>query len=206
MECSSDKLMCSTGASGPLCGSCLTGYALSAVNSVCVACGEATLHAYITIGVFFGLITTATALYWGWVWLPLWLRGSWIAGTLQQLDGGKYKITWSTLQIVGSVSVSLSIEWPPIFQDFLRLLSVLSFDFLSADCIGDSPTFYRTVIVWSITPVAAVGLLGLSFCAQSAQYLGKTSSEVARMKIHSSHLTYFIVLTYLVLPPVLLKQ
>lgn len=210
MACQDARLTCSEGAFGPLCGSCFPGFTYSAVELVCTACGNAGVQEYITLGVLSGLGLSIAALYRWWIWFPLWARESWIAGTLQQLDGGKCKIAWSTLQIIGSVSVSLNVEWPPVFQDFLNSLSVLSFSFLSPDCAGGSPSFYRTVVVWSVAPVIASGLIGLSLAAHLAQAFATTSTEVDRTStvelLCRTHLTYLIALTYLVLPAVLLKQ
>lgn len=141
--------------------------------------------------------------------LPLWLTKSSVIGTLRELDRAKCKIAWSTYQIVGSVAVSLSVEWPPMFQDFLDMLSIFSLDFISPNCVADNPSFYRMVIVWTITPVIISGLLGLSLVAQSAQAFVKYSADDARKsaaELINVHLTYFLVLSFLVLPPVLLKQ
>jgi len=139
-----------------------------------------------------------------WTWLPVWARESWISGTLQHFDRAKFKIAWSTYQIIGSVSVTLNVEWPPVFQDFLQELSIFSFDFMSPDCIDDSQSFYRTVIIWTIAPIIVSFMIGLSFVVQStffADYNQKSTADLL-----CTHLTYVLVLSYLVLPAVLLKQ
>lgn len=112
-------------------------------------------------------------------------------------------------QIVGSVSWTLGVEWPPVFQEFLRTLSIFSLEALSPDCIGEGANFYRTVYFWSAVPVAISLLVILSFFLRSA-VTAAVESDFAftnRLRqLYASHLFYVLLLSYIVLPVSTLKQ
>jgi hypothetical protein len=115
--------------------------------------------------------------------------------------------SFSQLQIIGSVSINLGVEWPPLFQEFLQTLTVFSFDFLSPDCFTDGGSFYSTVIIWSVGPILLSVLIGLSYAVRGAMMsIWEPAPEARRQQLYSNHLKYFLVLSFVVLPASTLKQ
>ena len=108
--------------------------------------------------------------------------------------------------VIQSVQWSIAIPFPAVFQTFLRLLSLLSLDFLSPQCFTGTNSFYVTTLVWSLGPVAlAVANLAL-FAGRGAldALLGRGTATRARLT--RQHFGFFLILSVLVLPPVSLKQ
>jgi hypothetical protein len=123
--------MCSSGNLGTFCGVCEQGYYKGTGNAGCVACdGQVGL----TLGVFFGLGFAVVASA---AWLR-WRIQHAIAGTMPPLaphlyalfqrayhalyDTGRFKIVWSTYQIISMINDNLDMEWPGAFGSFERLL------------------------------------------------------------------------------------
>jgi hypothetical protein len=63
--CDTDKLQCTAGSTGPLCGSCKDGYTFNSAQSQCVACESASFTTpIIIVGVFGLIVLVITVLRW----------------------------------------------------------------------------------------------------------------------------------------------
>jgi len=117
------------------------------------------------------------------------------------------------MQIIQSVTWNLDVRFPEPFLTMVNALSIFSFDFLSLECVRNDSNHFTSVLLWSITPIV-VALFGLvvyvarDFAASKAS--GRPFSEWRGTEEHSRHVrehTYwFLLLTYVVLPPVSRKQ
>jgi hypothetical protein len=96
------------------------------------------------------------------------------------------------------VTWSLDVNFPAPFKQMLSLLSVVSFDFLSLECLFEESNHFTSVYLWSLTPIAlALVLVFVHFVR--ARRRGST--------VTTADLTYqLLLLGYLVLPSVSLKQ
>jgi len=91
----------------------------------------------------------------------------------------------------------------------LGLLSLFSLDFLALECLNEgADAYYNTVYLWCVLPIALsifIILVGIG-----RYYLEKSASIVIRRanrtQIVNDHFYLFLILTYLVLPPVSSKQ
>ena len=125
----------------------------------------------------------------------------------KRVDTGSLKVCWVTYQIMASTTFNLDLTYPPPFSTMLGLLNVFSFDFISVECFQDAgDRYFNTVYLYSIAPlvvafmVMAVG--GMRVCASVVK--GGSISDANHIK--SQHLWVFLFLTYIVLPPVAMKQ
>jgi hypothetical protein len=86
----------------------------------------------------------------------------------------------------------------------LSLMSVFSLDVLSLECFQNQSgnRFFVTVYLWCCIPILfafIIGLIGFFRVLISKDYLSRT-------KVVNQHIWAFLLLTYLVLPPVAMKQ
>lgn len=97
--CESDSLQCTLGATGPLCGSCESGYFYSSTALVCQPCNSAKLKNLIVpgIGLFIGIVVAA--LYSKTLFIPEGMRRTWIFFVFQRLDSGTLRVVWSNYQV-----------------------------------------------------------------------------------------------------------
>jgi hypothetical protein len=118
-----------------------------------------------------------------------------------------------TFQIVMSTSWNLDIKYPSPFNELLGALSVLSLDFLALECFQGNVAnrYFTTVYLWSSIPLVCSGLILLVMFIRLGELkyrvrelLLRNSSEAAY--ILNQHMWIFLLLTYLVLPPVAMKQ
>jgi len=88
------------------------------------------------------------------------------------------------------------VEFPSIYSGFVDVLSAVSLDFLSLDCI-EGTDYFSSVYAWCFVPIA---LAVLNFAVFAARV--STSSSSTRQGLESSHTYAFLILSYMVLPPV----
>jgi hypothetical protein len=118
---------------------------------------------------------------------------------LYRLDSGSIKIIFSTYQIIQSITVTLDVEFPPLFSSLLSFMSFISFDVSSLACSnwGD---VYSTVLIATAGPLV-VALLMLFVGALRIVFSYSTAER--RGHILAQHSWALLVLSYMVLPPVL---
>jgi hypothetical protein len=107
--------------------------------------------------------------------------------------------------------LSLSSQYPDPFGKVLAYMSFFSLDFLSIECFANADAeqrYYQTVILYSVAPLlgalAIVASCGLRLCLTAV--LNPRAGVKGANAIKSQHLWLFLLLTYVVLPPVAMKQ
>jgi hypothetical protein len=201
--CRASALLCMPGSTGPLCGSCEYGYVYSTTSQTCSLCATSAVKAITKVGAMLMLVGVAMSTYAGWLKFPEFVRRSWIVGVISQLDNGAIRVIWSNYQIINSVQWTLNIEFPSPFKELLGILSFFSFDFLSLSCMFRTDTYFKTVLMWSGIPIMLIIPVIFSYWVRT---LRTTLTINEKSNIKSDHFFYILVLTYLVLPPVSLKQ
>lgn len=102
--------------------------------------------------------------------------------------------------VIQSVTWNLDVQYPYPFDALLGVLSIFSFDFLSTACMFKSSNLLSEVYFWSSVPVILSGLILFSYVT----YAGRPGSDVEDLR--SRHVYYALLLSYLTLPSVSLKQ
>ena len=202
-ECDSDALQCADGAGGPLCGYCKNYYVYSAAEQTCVKCDASLPLVLAVFGIGLCGMVLGFFFYTGRLNLPTRAERWWLVGMFRQIDSGTFRVLWSSYQIIQSCSWNLDVEFPPLFSSLINLLSVFSFDFLALECLQKNSNHFTSVALWSVIP-AIMGLtIVLVYFARKYYY---KKEHLDDSLLYQQHAWYFLMLTYLVLPPVSRKQ
>jgi len=211
-ECNSDSLQCAKGSHGALCGSCKDGYIFSSTEQNCIRCGEAWINVipmliFLMLGIVFVYLVRTDRITFGNCASDSWL------GMLRRIDSGLMRVVWSNYQIVHSVTWSLDVEFPSPFKEMLSALSFFSFDFISLDCIVGNSDYFVTVYIWSVLPFLVALCIFVCYCINVAVVIYQSDDtesdedfnvRVNELKVKFAY--YVLLLTYIVLPTVSLKQ
>jgi hypothetical protein len=151
-DCDPNALLCSPGASGPLCGSCLEGFVYDSSGRVCQRCGVGVAHALGTVSalVFIAVICfasqSASKKVAAWFTLPPVMDKWFVVGVMRKIDSGMLRVMLSNYQIINSVSASLDVSLPYSFANMLSFLNVLSLDLKGLQCATQS--YFGFVFAW----------------------------------------------------------
>ena len=184
--------VCQTGSSGHLCGVCDPGYFLD--GSDCQECKVSRALFYGTLLlVVLGTIVAGTLSCKRFL-SPKYLQKTTVVGSavmfLRSIDVQRCKIAWVTVSIIGSISWTTKIIWPPPLSHVAGFYSSLSeFSFVPVSCIDATVTFYSTLIISTCVPL---GLVAISWTCTVVNP-GKVSRERA---IQFTLLVAFLVLPY----------
>ena len=206
--CDSAEVLCEKGSTGPLCGTCEYGYIFRTTSRTCELCqaAEGTTFAVLAVGAALALV--AVLVGYGWLRVPC-VRRNPVLLFLSHIDGGSLKVVWVTYQLVASTSFNLQIVYPFPFNDLLGILGFFSLDFLALECFQDAADrYFINVYLWSALPMFfSASLFVLMMLRLFAVGLwGGDGKELRAHKITSQHTWLFLFLTYVVLPPVAMKQ
>ena len=203
---------------GLLGGTCTEGYIYRGETKVCHVCEKVHTNAMIVCGVMATLCALVFALATGRINLPF-CRGcdSVVAQFLASIDIGALKVCWVTYQIVISCSWSLDIRYPFPFSHLLGLLSFFTLDFLAVECFqeGDVATrYFTTVYLWSAIPllvglcIVIIGALRVVMLGLLLKLQGLRDGfrRRAQQDVCNQHVWLLLLLSYLTLPPVAMKQ
>jgi serine/threonine protein kinase len=181
----------------------LDDYVYDSAEGKCKTCSDSWTFAAVVFALALVLVSLAAALYVGLLELPAWLTKSPIAGTIRQMDSGTFRISWSSYQIVQSVTWSLDIRLPEPFASVESLLSIVSFDFLSPDCFFNKSSEFNSVYLWSLVPlVLAVANWIVFYLRGVASAARGCDSDALRTRRLEQHVYYFLMGGYLLLPTV----
>jgi hypothetical protein len=113
-------------------------------------------------------------------------------------------------------------QFPSPFKDLLGVFNLFSFDFLSLECFQEAADrYYTNVILWSIVPLVFALLILVTYlwralvtccCLTKASVSAaavvqlQQQQDQATHRIYVQHVWMFLVLSYVVLPPVAQKQ
>ena len=199
--CNPDALMCTVGASGPLCGSCVGGFTYSSAERICVACNVSWVRAGLLLGALALVAGVALALRSGRLAPPAWVLRSWLMGVMRSVDSGMLRVVWSTYQIVQSVTWSLDIVFPKPFTTMMSGLAIFSFDFLALECAFKDSNQFTSVYLWSAAPVAVAALLAVVHAVRRARLPRQRRTVLDRQFAY-----LYLTLSFLVVPSVTRTQ
>jgi len=102
------------------------------------------------------------------------------------------------------------VQYPYPFDKMLSILSIFALDFLNLGCVArgsPSQRYYTTIYMWSFLPMLVCLFIAI-VCILRLYRLGKVSipSDMEKIDVINQHIWYFLLFTYLVLPPVANKQ
>jgi hypothetical protein len=112
----------------------------------------------------------------------------------------------NTLPLLSLLLLTSFVKFPAPFSNMLGFLSVVSFEFISWDCLGSEDPqarYFNTLLLWSLLP--------LSFCISNAilgyiriKCMQLDETEVAVVK--GQHAWFFFFLLHITLPMIVFKQ
>jgi len=203
--CSRDRLMCKTGNTGYLCGSCVQGYSYSTSSLACESCADGhlggTIVYYLSTSAF---AVFALMVYFDRLHIPKFAQTWWIVellapivGTIRFLNRASFKIMMSTYQIIQSVTINLNVDFPFPFSTFLWCLNnipLLTFDVLSFECYFEHSSYFYSVYIISLLPIVILAIIG--FVAVARHSIAPSVNANARDSFAA------LFLSSLMLPPV----
>jgi len=218
-SCNRDALLCSNGATGPLCGSCGAGYVYSSADRYCITCTQSVARLIFMVSGALMLLITFVIVKVKNIRFKRWER-TWLGNLMKHIDSGPGRVLWTNYQIIQSVSWSLDVSLPWPFSKMVGGMSFISFDFLTLKCFESN--YLLSVILWSIFPILVViinffvytvrisRLHGLSVWNSFKSSLNHKEISMSRKRqsidILRQHMSLFILWSYLVVPPVTRKQ
>ena len=205
---------CHKGYRGPLCASCSDGYYSN--GSQCISCSNYSRHfvnasiIYLCmIGIFIIIVV-----------LKYCFKLDFISYTQESLEKFYTKnfihlrIIFSTYQVVGAMQSALLVEFPYLFKRLSQVLQSFLLDISVLIPFGCKYSHYYNfidkLIFWTLLPIALTIILILFSFAdyqskikqQDDVLSGKDSNEQIYNDVKSKYLTYFFILTYLILPSI----
>ena len=185
--------VCQTGSSGHLCGVCDPGYFLD--GSDCQECkvSRALFYGALLL-VVLGTTIVAVTLSHKRLFSQKYSQKTTVVGSAvifwRSIDVQRCKTAWVTVSIIGSISWSTKIVWPPPLSHVAGFFSSLSeFSFVPVSCIDTTVTFYSALVISTCVPL---GLVAVSW-ACSVVNPGKVPRE---RSIQFTLLVAFLVLPY----------
>lgn len=107
MKCDSSDMLCSYGATGPLCGACIDDYSFSPTTQSCQSCDVNYTDLFVVILVAIAFISFLCVY---WVRASPWLLQRCSLLRFNSLETGSVKVVLVTAQIVTSISWNVNIE------------------------------------------------------------------------------------------------
>jgi len=212
-QCDTDVLQCAEGSQGPMCGSCLEGWRYTASSRRCVQCSERLwltgFIVCIVILVLGGLITFFRD---GFLTIPSQFHSTFgdkihipLIGLLSHIDTGVLKVTWSTFQIIQSISFNIQVRFPFPYSILQSWLSFLDLDYLSVICFHGN--FLQEVIMISLLPIlVAIGCWGIFIFRILYRGIEFGFHSRDMRVLYSQHFYFSLLLIYIVVPTVISKQ
>ena len=145
--------VCQAGSSGPLCGVCEHGFFLD--GWICQEC-RVFRRIFLTVTVIVLFLTAAAV---GFLTFTRFLSHSSIVTLLRSIDIQRCKSAWVCISIIGSISWTTKIIWPPPLSYFAGAYSALSeISFVPMACIDSSVNFHDALILSTALPLVLVML------------------------------------------------
>jgi len=198
----------SLGSMGPLCGSCSSGYVFSTSRRTCVACADFWGETAKTTGAIAVICAVLLGIHSGKIKIPSTIVQHPIIAPFLLADSGAWRVLMSNFQIIHSVQWTLDVTFPSIFTTWLSSLSSLSFGFVSLECFEEA-TYFTSVHLWGLVPIAFAVANFLVFFARMAFMRDDAGSSIlggirnnARLAIKRQHTFAFLLMSYVVVPPV----
>ena len=184
--CAGDD-QCSDGYEGIKCGVCANGYFWSKFTGRCLECTASALGITITV-LLFGITVLAVAI------LRMLVVRKKLASLVRYWDVNKFKIMWSTFQLVNSVEWSLELRFPEPFNTFTTATSMMTEATLSQilplSCAIDGYDHYTHLLVVTLVPLGLIG----GFAAGATVYSRRDQPEKSHDLFSAALLVSFMIL------------
>lgn len=205
-SCAQEELnqeMCSQGARGPLCASCGPGFVFSVASAACSPCSRANTYSISVIAVLV-VVLIIVSLAFRYI-SPLRTKVTTVLGHLSdKIDRGALKVLFVTYQIVVTMVWTLEVPFPKNFRRMASTFSFISLDLFTPKCWSGGANPLSEVYLWSLFPIAFALLNGLVLAGRLLK--NRASSDIVRSYLVQTHVTYFLLMSYCLLPPVVCKQ
>ena len=107
-------------------------------------------------------------------------------------------VMWQILTVFPSIA---AVDFPPVYSRFLSWIDVVNFDlgnFFSASCVFPGLNFYQRLLVTTLTPLALVGVLVVTYHIAKRRAGIGMSGMIQRRAAWSRHMAAGLLLTFLV--------
>ncbi|CAN0338896.1 unnamed protein product [Ascophyllum nodosum] len=107
-------------------------------------------------------------------------------------------VMWQILTVFPSIA---AVEFPPVYSRFLSWIDVVNFDLgnvFSASCVFPGLNFYQRLLITTLTPLALVGVLVMTYHIAKRRAGIGMSGVVERRAAWSRHMAAGLLLTFLV--------
>ena len=148
--------ICRSGSRGHLCGVCEPHFFPD--GSICQQCmvARTLLDAAMLFVVLAGMLGMVVLAYWRFLRQQPNIKAV-LAALSATIDVQRCKTAWITISIIGSMSWTTAVVWPPPLSYAAAGMTALSeFSFVPVSCIDTGVTFYSTLIVSSVVPLVLV--------------------------------------------------
>ena len=151
-ETSNEKIMCAKGSSGILCDICI-GPDYYDNDGVCELCSGNWVP---LLGFFAAVAFFMVVAFYVFVKYGAYISANFPLIIAAVFDTGRMKVVFANMQIIGSVSWSTGVAWPPPFSWLAKVMSVFEiniFDVLPMDCAFPGYNFYGYVFTQTLVPL-----------------------------------------------------
>ncbi|CAN0402109.1 unnamed protein product [Ectocarpus sp. 12 AP-2014] len=195
-------LFCDHGYMGPYCAVCGDGYSPSLAHT-CTRCSRSRRQGLMVATVFAALLavcaTVATFRY----LLSTEFEERNMSGFHRRIFRAiplqSFKIIIVVWQILTQFAAAANVTYPRVYQDFLSAIDVINVDLgsmISAGCLWSGIDFHDRVLVSTIGPLLAIGMLALTYLV--ALRRNATAGHAIVEKIRHKHVTVLLFVTFLV--------
>eukprot|EP00752_Nemacystus_decipiens_P012610 g11167.t2 len=192
-----DPDFCREGYEGPYCSVCSGGYSMSLVFT-CSKCVDDRGGIAILVVVALVVLGAAITLY---VYLVSGEMSGACRGVIDRFTKGlplqSFKIIVVVWQILTQFTSVANVTYPDAYQRFLEGVTVLNFDALwipSAGCFVEVD-FHRRLLVATIGPLVALGLLAITYAVAKRRNDGSTT---ALQRVGRKHVSMVLLISFLV--------
>ncbi|CAN0108913.1 unnamed protein product [Ectocarpus sp. 12 AP-2014] len=194
-------LFCAHGYMGPYCAVCGDGYSPSLAHT-CTRCSRSRRQGLMVATVFAALLavcaTGATFRY----LLSTEFEEKNIGcfrKTFRAIPLQAFKIIIVVWQILTQFAAAANVTYPRVYQDLLSAIDIINVDLgsmISAGCLWSGVDFHDRLLVSTIGPLLAIGMLALTYLV--ALRRNATAGHAVIEKIRHKHVTVLLFVTFLV--------
>jgi hypothetical protein len=160
---------------------------------VCAECTENLLGAAVGLGAIALAVVVLAVLLYCFRDRIKWVCMARLSSFFRLFTGARFKIVWTTYQIIGSVGWGVGVQFPEPFKSFTAGLQLLYFVAVGGECFELGYNYYSKLLLMTLWPLAVV-VLGLIACAFR---LSCTTAAEKRDKVKEHFASMFIVLCYI---------
>ncbi|CAM9479810.1 unnamed protein product [Ectocarpus fasciculatus] len=193
---------CDNGYMGPYCAVCGDGYSPSLAHT-CTRCSSSRRQGLMVATVFAALVAVgaivATFRYLLSTEVEERNIGCFHRRIFRAIPLQAFKIIIVVWQILTQFAAAANVTYPGVYQNFLSAIDVINFDLgsmISAGCLWSGIDFHDRLLVSTVGPLLAIGMLALSYLV--ALRRNATAGHDVIEKIRQKHVTVLLFVTFLV--------